>query len=103
VTDYLAVYGTLKRSSATQTDLGVGHMLRFIGPCILPGRLIDLGEYPALVEGQGRIEAELFEVLDPAVWPILDEYEGDEFLRREIQLLDRPIHAWTYLYAKMEP
>ena len=102
MTDYLAVYGTLKQASGMQAELGVADMLRFVGSCTLPGRLIDLGDYPALVEGEGRVEAELFEILDPAACPILDDYEGNEYARRQVQLLAPPIHAWTYLYAKME-
>jgi len=99
MTEHLAAYGTLKQSSGQQQDLGVAHMLRFVGPCTLPGRLINLGAYPALVKGEGRVEAELFQVLNPAVWPILDAYEGDEYTRIKIQLLAPPIYAWTYFHA----
>lgn len=102
MTEHLAAYGTLKQGSGQQQDLGVAHMLRFIGPCTLPGRLINLGDYPALVTGEGRVEAELFQVLNPAVWSILDDYEGDEYTRRQVRLLDPPGQAWTYLYAKID-
>lgn len=98
MTERLAVYGTLRRGFDVQAKLGVSGRLRFERPCVIPGRLIDLGDYPGLLPGDGRVPGELFGVLDPAVWPILDEYEGEEYERRRTDLLEPRVKAWVYVY-----
>jgi len=98
VTQRLAVYGTLRRADGMQEKLGVAALLRFERACVIPGRLIDLGAYPGLIEAEGRVPGELFQVLDPTAWPILDEYEGEEYERRRTVLLEPRAEAWVYVY-----
>ena len=82
-------------------------MLRLVGPATIPGRMHDLGEFPGLVEGDGSVPGELFAILDPAVLPILDDYEGyrsetaerSPFVRKRITVTDPSVEAWVYFYT----
>lgn len=103
MTDYLFVYGTLKRGYCRSFLLKEAD---FLGEAeTLPGfRLFDCGEYPGMVHsphGQG-IRGELYRIL-PALLPALDECEGVAeglYLRETVPL--RPPHdqllVWSYIY-----
>jgi gamma-glutamylaminecyclotransferase len=71
----LFVYGTLMRGEGAHALLGP--TARFVAeahtePCFT---LVDMGEYPALVEGgTTAVRGELYEI-DAALLPVLDRYE----------------------------
>ena len=44
----------------------------FLGEASVAGRLLDLGRYPALVAGAGRVKGELYRLDDPELLPVLD-------------------------------
>lgn len=107
----MAFYGTL-RDPAVRDRLGVAGLLAQRGPCRIPGRLYDLGRYPALVlGGPGGVEGELFAVLDPGVLPVLDRYEGavvedrdaSLYVRGRVELLAPSVTAWVYSYSGRPP
>jgi gamma-glutamylcyclotransferase (GGCT)/AIG2-like uncharacterized protein YtfP len=115
--DHLFVYGTLM-SSARAARLGARERTRLrresssLGPASMPGRLYDLGAYPALVlsvGGRGLVRGELLKLDDPAValsW--LDAYEnaapgsGHKEYRRSIRQARLAsgalVDAWVYEY-----
>jgi gamma-glutamylcyclotransferase (GGCT)/AIG2-like uncharacterized protein YtfP len=75
------------------------------------GRLFDLGPYPALVAGEGRVAGELwrFTEEDLAVTlAALDRIEGfcgqaDDWYHRQViqcRVADESVPAWTYSYAR---
>jgi gamma-glutamylcyclotransferase (GGCT)/AIG2-like uncharacterized protein YtfP len=86
----------------------VAHALRALGRCLIAGLLVDLGDYPGLVEGRGEVAGELFEILDPAVLDLIDVYEehvpADEersvYLRRAVPLIEPRVDAWVYFYNR---
>jgi pyruvate carboxylase len=86
--------------------LPAGKNLRFVCESQVQGMLYDLGSYPGLKEGAGLVQGEVYEVLSPEVWTILDPYEdyfpedeaGSLYLRKSIELMDEPGYAWTYIY-----
>src|SRR4029077_17121994 len=83
----VSVHGTLMRGCSRHHYLSDG---RFDGEATADGRLISIGEYPALIDGAGSIRGELyaFEGL-PAALDVLDDVEdfdaaipeGSEFVR----------------------
>jgi len=92
--------------------LGVGGGLRRIGACLVPGRLFDLGPYPALrppASAGEVVVAELHAVLDPGIFAVLDAFEGfdpadragSDYLREPVALLE-PLdgEAWIYVYNR---
>ena len=84
----LFVYGTLMRGEAAHARLGQD--ARFVAaartePTFM---LVDMGEYPALVEGgRASVAGELYEV-DDAILSALDDYEEvpQMYERRSIEV-----------------
>ena len=99
----IAFYGTLQRAFRVQERLGVAARLRFVGPCRLPGVLYHLGPYPGVSEGEGEVHGELFEILDETVIVELDEFEGPEYERRDVGLLEPEGRAWVYVLVRRPP
>lgn len=97
----MACVGGLRR-------LGDTRALRYVGPCRMRGGLVDLGRYPGLVPVDGFVEGELYEVTDPAMFEVLDRFEGYHpagtrpslFVRRRIRLYEPQLDAWVYTYNK---
>jgi gamma-glutamylcyclotransferase (GGCT)/AIG2-like uncharacterized protein YtfP len=101
----LALYGTLMSPFDALDDLDARRHLRLIGPCELPGRLFDVGEWPSLLAGEGVAHGELFEVLAASVLERLDTFEdyrpGDHaasaYIRARVRLLRPDAEAWVYV------
>lgn len=107
VGDWVVLYGSLMRRLGAMQGLGVGGQLRFVGPCVITGELFDLGDYPGMRHGDGRVIAELYALLDVDVIDALDEFEHYKaserreslYLRERVALLEPPeTRAWIYVY-----
>jgi len=104
--DLLAVYGLLRKGESGFARFGLAQAFEHVGPCLIPGKLYDLGDYPGLIASEGRVIGELFRVIDISVMPQLDRFEdydpADElrsrYLRREVALIEPEIIAWVYLW-----
>ena len=73
----------------------------FLGTGSVAGRLLNLGRYPGLIRGAGRVKGELYRLDDPELLPVLDREEGYNFLR-SITIVTlargRRARAWVYRY-----
>jgi gamma-glutamylcyclotransferase (GGCT)/AIG2-like uncharacterized protein YtfP len=72
-----------------------------VGEGTVRGGLLDLGRYPGLVEGSGRVHGEVYRLDDAELLPVLDREEGYNFVRRRaVVTLDggRRVRAWLYRY-----
>ena len=104
---YLALYGTLRRGEAGHKRLRLAGRLRYVGSCKVRGLLFDLGDYPALMPGEGIVVAELYEIRGMRTLALLDAYEGADpkrpgrglFVRREISLLQPRLRADVYFFG----
>jgi gamma-glutamylcyclotransferase (GGCT)/AIG2-like uncharacterized protein YtfP len=95
----LFTYGTLMRGYPLHGVMARGVTL--VGAGSVRGRLLDLGRYPGLVDGAGRVRGELYRLDDPELLPVLDREEGYNFERRRaVVTLDggRRAGAWIYRY-----
>ena len=73
----------------------------FLGEGAVRGRLLDLGSYPGLVAGAGRVRGEIYRLDDPELLPILDREEGYNFERRRLIVTlanGRRARMWVYRY-----
>jgi gamma-glutamylcyclotransferase (GGCT)/AIG2-like uncharacterized protein YtfP len=73
----------------------------FIGEGRVRGRLLDLGRYPGLVDGEGWVRGELYRLHDRELLPTLDREEGYNFERRRAGVVladNRRSRAWIYRY-----
>jgi gamma-glutamylcyclotransferase (GGCT)/AIG2-like uncharacterized protein YtfP len=117
--EYLFVYGTLQPGGPFYEAISGrvrGHRRGCVG-----GVLVDVGRYPALLEGEGWVSGVLLEVA-PEALALTDRIEGTvseraacEYLRIRVDVhedlpaggdgardRDKPVkigEAWTYLYA----
>jgi len=65
------------------------------------GALVDLGRYPGLLEGNGRVVGEVYRIETPELLPVVDREEGYNFQRyRTLVTLGggRRVRAWAYRY-----
>jgi gamma-glutamylcyclotransferase (GGCT)/AIG2-like uncharacterized protein YtfP len=106
---YLFVYGTLM--SGQQNDRLLAGKAELVGPGRLPGRLVFVDYYPALVDAENPTETvigEVWRVLAPETLRELDDFEGclevpPLFVRasRAVEIDGAgPLDAWVYLYAR---
>ena len=73
----------------------------FLGDARVRGTLLDLRDYPGLVDGEGWVSGELYRLHDRELLPALDRAEGYNFERRRagVSLADgRRSSAWVYRY-----
>ena len=112
MTPFLFVYGTLLPEADGAMGSRERQMLQsegiFLGPATARGVLLDLGEYPGMMEGSETVHGGIYHLRNSGTtleW--LDVYEGitgekcDEYVRRVIQstLADGQIlAAWTYVF-----
>lgn len=95
----LFTYGTLMRGYPLHAVLAGRVTLLASGTA--RGRLLDLGRYPGLVEGDGRVSGEVYRLDDPELLPMLDREEGYNFDRRRAIVTlagGRRVRAWLYRY-----
>jgi len=90
----LFAYGSLKRGQTNQREL---HAAEYLAVARTQPqfalRIID--GYPALVPGSRAIVGELYRIAASAL-PALDEFEGDAYVRQEIEL-EGQLRALAYL------
>ncbi|HKB26267.1 MAG TPA: gamma-glutamylcyclotransferase family protein [Methylomirabilota bacterium] len=92
-------YGTLMRGYALHPVLARG--AAFVGEGRVSGRLLDLGRYPGLVAGDGRVTGEVYRLDGPELLPVLDREEGYNFERRPTTVTlarGRRAPAWAFWY-----
>lgn len=102
----LFVYGTLLPGEANHRL--IEQHVRSTRPATIPGVLVDLGAFPALIPGDGIVEGVLLEMASEAM-AITDRLEGFHpdrdhslYLQKEVTVrLDdsQRVQAWTYEYA----
>jgi gamma-glutamylcyclotransferase (GGCT)/AIG2-like uncharacterized protein YtfP len=79
----------------------LGRGATFLGEGAARGRLLDLGRYPGLVDGAGRVRGEIYRLDDSELLPVLDREEGYNFQRRRAIVTfanGRRARAWVYRY-----
>jgi gamma-glutamylcyclotransferase (GGCT)/AIG2-like uncharacterized protein YtfP len=94
------------KGQGAQEQLALEGKLRLLQPCSIEGDLLDLGDYPGLVDGERRVKGELYELTDLTAFKILDDYEEFDpsrpeksiFVRRAVRLKDPEIDCWAYFY-----
>jgi gamma-glutamylcyclotransferase (GGCT)/AIG2-like uncharacterized protein YtfP len=101
ITELLFAYGTLMRGFALHRLLE--GRAEYLGGGTITARLLDVGLYPAAArDRQGSVTGELYRVLDPALWRVLDSAEGSQYHREEagVQMADgREVTAFVYWYT----
>jgi len=103
------VYGTLKKGFSNHDRIFAGYDIK-ITPAWTYGELYDLGHFPAMTEGNNKVNGELIEFEDPGILRKIDRlegYRGEEasfnfYERREIQVFTKREGqtVWAYFLNK---
>lgn len=87
----IAVYGTLRPGGRAYAAFDLAHRTRHLGPCRIPGQIVDLGGYPGLIEIDRRsgdgVAGDILTIDDAALIAELDAYEGSDYERVAVTLL----------------
>ena len=98
--DRLFTYGTLMRGFRLHRLLS--GRAEFLTRGQVRGRIIDLGSYPGAVpDPVAPIHGEVYRLVDPALWAVLDSAEGPQYHRREVAVRSedgRELAASIYWY-----
>lgn len=107
-TTHLFVYGTLRPGSGHPMADFLAARARRVGRARMPGRLYDLGPYPAMTAESGWVQGELYELHEPGdTLAALDRYEGcpdgreAAFEREQCYAMmegGASVAAWVYYY-----
>jgi gamma-glutamylcyclotransferase (GGCT)/AIG2-like uncharacterized protein YtfP len=91
--EYLFVYGLFRDQS--KTLLGD---CTFCGKASITGKLYRVSEfYPGFNRhGDGKVWGDVY-MIDPIIFPKLDEFEGHEYIRTKIRT-STDIDCWIYEY-----
>jgi len=86
--DQLFVYGTLRAGSGHPMHEVLAKAADRVCAATVTGRLVRVDWYPGLVldSSAGRVHGDLWRLRDFAVLRALDEYEGDEYERRVVEV-----------------
>lgn len=103
--EYVAFYGTLMHDFPGQDQLRIRDRLRYVGPCRIPGRIYNMGDWPSLVLSAHEVHGELYECDDRTIFRIIDPFErydptdraGSGYVRRCVRLIEPAVDAWTYV------
>ena len=103
MTEYLFVYGTLRKNYDLNLKNRVAKELKYIGKAKVAARLYDLGRYPGAVKDKtSDVIGDVFLLSDSEkVLKFLDDYEGGEYERKKEKVKLRSgksIIAWIYWY-----
>jgi gamma-glutamylcyclotransferase (GGCT)/AIG2-like uncharacterized protein YtfP len=97
----VAVYGSLKAGFGNHRLLSESE-LAFKGMTTPEFRMLDLGSYPGIVEGEFQVDVEVYEV-DEETFSRLDRLEGypSFYDRKKVEVtdyddLDKKQEAWIY-------
>lgn len=102
----IVLYGSLMSGGSTSIHSRLKENLKYVGKCLIPGELYDLGRIPALKPGHFKVHGELYEIINPEILNILDKYEAIDnqdpllpgFSRKKVTLLNPKQEAWVYYY-----
>jgi gamma-glutamylcyclotransferase (GGCT)/AIG2-like uncharacterized protein YtfP len=74
---------------------------KLVGAGSVRGALLDLGDFPGLVDGARRVVGEVYRLDKPELLAVLDRAEGYNFVRRRATVTlatGRRARAWIYRY-----
>jgi gamma-glutamylcyclotransferase (GGCT)/AIG2-like uncharacterized protein YtfP len=111
--DYIFVYGTLRRESNNEMSHLLMKYADFVDQASFRGKLYQVGNYPGAVSSDNpndRVQGEVYQLHQAeVVLPLLDQYEEfgpkypepNEYLRQKLTVLlnsGRFVMAWVYVY-----
>ena len=113
MSEYLFVYGSLKRGCGGRQASEISNELTWIGKAEVRGRLYDFGEYCGAIidtSAPSVIKGELLELPNTSMLKRLDGYENYDpatsdslFVRQKVETIvetGSSLEAWIYTYNR---
>jgi len=109
--NHIALYGGLRRGEPAYYDFKLDQHLRYEGPCRIRGILLDLGDYPGVIEqDDGVVVGDVFSISDARVLEALDDFECFDaskpheslYLRKKVPLMAPRVESWVYVYNQAQ-
>lgn len=73
--DLIAVYGLLRSGQSGFVKFDLADAFEFVEPCEIYGQMFDMGGFPGLFAGSGRIIGDIYRITDASVMAKLDAFE----------------------------
>lgn len=90
--EYLFVYGQFRDAAKNLLEEPI-----FCGKATIDGKIYKVNDfYPGFVDGNGKVIGDVY-LIDTKIFPILDEFEGDEYIRVKIRT-STDLECWVYKY-----
>lgn len=90
--EYLFVYGQFRDTAKKLLQNPI-----FCGKATIDGIIYKVNEsYPGFVDGNGKVLGDVY-LIQPELFPELDEFEGDEYIRTKIHT-STDLECWVYKY-----
>jgi gamma-glutamylcyclotransferase (GGCT)/AIG2-like uncharacterized protein YtfP len=111
--EFIFVYGTLRRKTATAMHYLLARHCDYISDGYMQGKLYEVDGYPGAVESENaddKVKGELYKLTSrDLLLPALDEYEEStskypqphEYIRKNILISlsgDESVSAWVYVF-----
>ena len=90
--EYLFVYGAFR-----DTGNALLKDAFFCDKAFIYGRIYQVNDfYPGFIKdsGNNKVYGDIY-LIDPSIFPVLDEYEGDEYIREKLWT---SIEEWCWVY-----
>lgn len=113
--DLFVFYGLLKQGAAGSPEhINLDQHGVFKGACAFKGRMLDVGGYPGVVEGQNLVHGQRYQIEDVSIVPALDEFEDvtndrktSLYIRKKVPLftsagVETNRTAWVYWYNQAD-
>ncbi len=90
--EHIFVYGLFRDNSRNL----LGDFVH-CGKAWVKGKLYKVNEfYPGMIEGDSKVWGDVY-LIDPKVLDQLDEFEGEEYIRKKIRT-STDLNCWIYIY-----
>lgn len=113
--DLFVFYGLLKQGAAgAPKHIDLEKCGTFKGACAFQGRMLDVGGYPGVVEGQNLAQGQRYQIDDVSIVPALDKFEDvtndsktSLYIRKKVALfttagVETNRMAWVYWYNQAD-
>lgn len=114
ISDYLFVYGSLRKASNNAISAKLLNHSLYLGEASIHAKLYEIAGYPGIIESNqitDYVYGEVYQLRDTRLLSVLDDYEEcssrfplpHEYIRKAMTVYlsnKQPLTAWVYVYNR---